>query len=243
MKTALISGASRGIGAAIARRLSKDGFAVAIGYLNSEDSAQKLAEEICESGGKAQAYRLDITDSNSIDETLKAVERDFGQVDVLVNNAGIAEQILFTDISDESWKMMTDTNLGGVFRLTRAALPAMIGRKSGKIINIASIWGETGGSCEVHYSAAKAGIIGMTKALAKELGPSGINVNCVSPGVILTDMTSHFDSETMESLKDETPLGRIGKPEDIAAVVSFLASGDADFITGQNISVNGGMNI
>ncbi len=243
MRLALISGASRGIGAAIARRLSKDGFAVAIGYLNSEERAEKLAEEIRESGGTAQAYQLDINDTDSIEKAIKSVERDFGKIDVLVNNAGIAEQILFTDISDESWKRMTDTNLGGAFKLTRAVLPAMIGRKSGKIINIASIWGETGGSCEVHYSAAKAGIIGMTKALAKELGPSGINVNCVSPGVILTDMTAQFDSETMEGLKDETPLGRIGTPEDIAAAVSFLASGDADFITGQNLSVNGGMRI
>lgn len=243
MKLALISGASRGIGAAIAKRLATDGFAVAIGYLNSEEKAHKLAEEICNNGGVSRAYRLDVTDCKSMEDSLRQIENDLGTVDILVNNAGIAEQILFTDISEESWETMTDTNLGGVFRLTKSVLPSMISKKSGKIINIASVWGETGGSCEVHYSASKAGIIGMTKALAKELGPSGITVNCVSPGVILTDMISHFDAATMESLKEDTPLGRIGKPEDVAGAVSFLASGDADFITGQDIPVNGGMYI
>ncbi len=160
-----------------------------------------------------------------------------------MNNAGVAQQSLFTDITDEMWHRMIETNLSGAFYCSRAVLKYMINRKTGKIINISSIWGETGGSCEVHYSASKSGLIGMTKALAKEVGLSGITVNSVSPGVILTDMTSHFDEDTMNALKEETPLYRIGTPEDVAGAVSFLASKDADFITGQNISVNGGMNI
>ena len=162
---------------------------------------------------------------------------------MLVNNAGIAEQSLFTDITDEMWHKMIETNLSGAFYCSRAVLKYMINRKCGKIINISSIWGETGGSCEVHYSSAKAGLIGMTKALAKEVGLSGITVNCVSPGVILTDMTSHFDEDTMNELKNETPLNKIGTPQDVAGAVSFLASPDADFITGQDLAVNGGMNI
>ena len=194
-------------------------------------------------GENCKAYKLDITDSNSVNLVVNDIEKNFGEIAVLVNNAGVAEQALFTDITDEMWHRMIGTNLSGAFYCSRAVLKYMINRKSGKIINISSIWGETGGSCEVHYSASKAGLIGMTKALAKEVGLSGITVNSVSPGVILTDMTSHFDEETMNALKEETPLNKIGTPEDVAGAVSFLASKDADFITGQNLSVNGGMNI
>ena len=158
-----------------------------------------------------------------------------------IKNGGGNAMVFSFDITDDMWHRMIDTNLGGAFYCTRAVLPFMIHRKAGKIINIASVWGETGGSCEVHYSAAKAGLIGMTKALAKELGLSGITVNCVSPGVILTDMTSHFDENTMNELKNETPLNRIGTPEDVAGAVAFLVSADGDFITGQDIPVNGGM--
>ncbi len=243
MKSALISGGSGGIGTAIVKRLAEDGFAVGIGYNKSGDKALALEKEIISKGGKAKAYKLDITDKDCIERAITSIQKDFGTISVLVNNAGIAEQVMFTDISNESWQKMIDTNLGGVFRLTRAVLPQMIHEKHGRIINIASIWGETGGSCEVHYSAAKAGVIGMTKALAKELGPSGITVNAVSPGVIYTEMTSHFDNETMNSLKEEIPLGRIGLPEDVAGIVAFLASDEAGYITGQNISVNGGMYI
>lgn len=240
---AVITGAGKGIGKAIALRLAKDGYKIAVCYKNSKDAAENTVSEIEAFGGSAAAYRLDITDAQNVNLVISEIEKSFGEIAVLVNNAGIAEQSLFTDITDEMWQKMLDTNLSGAFYCTRAVLPYMIHRKNGKIINIASIWGETGGSCEVHYSAAKAGLIGMTKALAKEVGLSGITVNCVSPGVILTDMTSHFDADTMNELKDETPLGRIGTPEDVAGAVSFLASADADFITGQNISVNGGMNI
>ena len=240
---AVITGAGKGIGRAVALRLAQDGYKIAVCYKNSKSAAENTVSDIISKGGVSKAFQLDITDSQNVNSVISEIEKSFDEIDVLVNNAGIAEQSLFTDITDERWQKMIDTNLSGAFYCARAVLPFMIHRKKGKIINIASIWGETGGSCEVHYSAAKAGLIGMTKALAKEVGPSGITVNCVSPGVILTDMTSHFDAETMNGLKDETPLGRIGTPEDIAGAVSFLASADADFITGQDIAVNGGMNI
>lgn len=239
-KVALVTGGAKGIGSAIVKRLLSDGYKVAFTYNNSEETAQKLCADL---GVGCKAYKLDITDSNAVKAVVDDIERDFGEIEVLVNNAGIAEQVLFTDITDEMWHRMIETNLSGAFYCCRAVLKYMINRKSGKIINIASIWGETGGSCEVHYSASKSGLIGMTKALSKEVGLSGITVNSVSPGVILTDMTSHFDEDTMNSLKEETPLNRIGTPDDVAGAVSFLASKDADFITGQNISVNGGMNI
>ena len=239
-KVAFITGGAKGIGSAIVKRLIKDVYKVAFTYNNSEEKANSLANE---SGENCKAYKLDITDSNAVKTVVDDVEKDFGEIHILVNNAGVAEQALFTDITDEMWHRMIETNLSGAFYCSRAVLKYMINRKSGKIINIASIWGETGGSCEVHYSASKSGLIGMTKALAKEVGLSGITVNSVSPGVILTDMTSHFDEETMNALKEETPLNKIGTPEDVAGAVSFLASKDADFITGQNISVNGGMNI
>ena len=239
-KVAFITGGAKGIGSAIVKRLIKDGYKVAFTYNNSEEKANSLANEF---GENCKAYKLDITDSNAVKTIVDDIEKGFGEIAVLVNNAGVAEQALFTDITDDMWHRMIDTNLSGAFYCSRAVLKYMINRKSGKIINIASIWGETGGSCEVHYSASKSGLIGMTKALAKEVGLSGITVNSVSPGVILTDMTSHFDEETMNALKEETPLNKIGTPEDVAGAVSFLASKDADFITGQNISVNGGMNI
>ncbi len=239
-KVAFVTGGAKGIGSAIVKILLNDGFKVAFTYNNSEEKAQRLCADF---DADCKAYKLDITDSNAVKAVVDDIERNFGEIKVLVNNAGVAEQVLFTDITDEMWHRMIETNLSGAFYCCRAVLKYMINRKSGKIINIASIWGETGGSCEVHYSASKSGLIGMTKALAKEVGLSGITVNSVSPGVILTDMTSHFDEDTMNSLKEETPLNRIGTPDDVAGAVSFLASKDADFITGQNISVNGGMNI
>lgn len=239
-KVAFVTGGAKGIGSAIVKRLITDGYRVAFTYNNSEEKARALCEKF---GADCKAYQLDITDSNAVKNVIDDIEKSFGEIEVLVNNAGIAEQALFTDITDEMWHKMIETNLSGAFYCSRAVLPYMINRKSGKIINISSIWGETGGSCEVHYSASKSGLIGMTKALAKEVGLSGITVNSVSPGVILTDMTSHFDEETTTALKEETPLNRIGTPEDVAGAVSFLASKNADFITGQNISVNGGMNI
>ncbi len=238
MKTAIVTGGAKGIGAAIVKRLVRDGYKVALCYNNSEKEANILCSEL---GENCRAYKLDITDSVAVNNTFADIEKTFGEISVLVNNAGIAEQSLFTDITDEMWHKMLETNLSGAFYCSRAVLKYMINRKAGKIINISSIWGEIGGSCEVHYSSAKAGLIGMTKALAKEVGLSGITVNSVSPGVILTDMTSHFDEETMNELKNETPLNRIGTPEDVAGAVAFLVSSDADFITGQDLAVNGGM--
>ena len=237
---ALVTGGAKGIGSAIVKRLINDGYKVAFTYNHSEEKALCLCDTL---GADCRAYKLDITDSNAVKTVVDDIEKNFGEIQVLVNNAGVAEQALFTDITDEMWHRMIDTNLSGAFYCSRAVLKYMINRKSGKIINISSIWGETGGSCEVHYSASKAGLIGMAKALAKEVGLSGITVNSVSPGVILTDMTSHFDEETMNSLKEETPLNKIGTPEDVAGAVAFLCSKDANFITGQNLSVNGGMNI
>ena len=239
-KVAFVTGGAKGIGSAIVKRLISDGYKVAFTYNNSEEKAKALENEL---GENCKAYKLDITDSNEINSVIADIEKNFGEIFLLVNNAGIAQQVLFTDITDDMWHKMLEANLSGAFYCSRAVLRYMINRKYGKIINISSIWGEIGGSCEVHYSASKAGLIGMTKALAKEVGLSGITVNSVSPGVILTDMTSHFDEETMNELKSEAPLNKIGTPEDVAGAVSFLASKDADFITGQDLAVNGGMNI
>ncbi len=172
---------------------------------------------------------------------IDATQHRFGRIDLLVNNAGIAQQKLLTDLTDEDWQAMLQTNLSSVFYCCRAVLPSMISRKKGKIINFSSIWGISGASCEVHYSAAKAGVIGFTKALAKEVGPSGIQVNCIAPGVIDTEMNSRLTQETLEALKEETPLERIGTPNDVARCVLFLAGAGGDFMTGQVLSPNGGI--
>lgn len=237
-RCAIITGASRGIGRQIANRLAYDGFDLALIYNNSEAEAISLLNEIkC----NARIYKCNISDSNQVNTTIEMIKKDFESISVLVNNAGIAQQKLFTDITDKDWDKMISTNLSGAFYFSRAVLPEMIKKKNGKIINITSMWGETGGSCEVHYSAAKAGIIGLTKALAKEVGLSGITVNAVSPGVIKTDMLSSFSESELEALKEEIPLNRLGTVEDVANAVSFLASEGADYITGQVLSVNGGI--
>ena len=183
----------------------------------------------------------DVSQKSDVELMFSQIQNEFGGVDILVNNAGIAQAKLFTDITEEEWDKMFSVNVKGIFNCTKAALPYMIHKKSGKIINISSIWGITGASCEVHYSASKAAVIGLTKALAKELGPSGITVNCVAPGVVETDMCALLSPEDISALKDETPLGCIGTPDDIAKTVLFLASGGGDFLTGQVISPNGGM--
>ncbi|MDO4846567.1 MAG: 3-oxoacyl-ACP reductase FabG [Clostridiaceae bacterium] len=237
-KVAIITGASRGIGAATAKKLSADGWKVALVYNNSEAQVSLLASQL---GNGSMAYRCDVKDVQKVNETVAAILADFGRIDLLVNNAGIAQQKLFTDITDSDWNDMISTNLSGAFYFSRAVLGDMIKRKSGKIINIASMWGETGGSCEVHYSAAKAGLIGMTKALAKEVALSGVTVNAVSPGVIRTDMLSSFSESELEALRHEIPLDRLGTPDDVANAVAFLASDGADYITGQVLSVNGGL--
>lgn len=239
-KNVLITGASRGIGRAAAELFAREGYGVAINYNNSEDAAQSLVNAISAKGAHAAAFKADISDIEQVRSMLKLCVTEFGQIDVLINNAGIAQQKLFTDLTVKDWNRMFAVDVTGVFNCCRLALPAMIARHSGKIINVSSIWGICGASCEVHYSAAKAAVIGLTKALAKEVGPSNIQVNCVAPGVINTEMNSALTSDDKDALCDETPLGRFGTPEDIAAAMLFLASPAADFITGQVLSPNGG---
>ncbi|MBE7039927.1 MAG: SDR family oxidoreductase [Ruminococcaceae bacterium] len=236
MKTVLITGASRGIGAQTARIFAENGYRVIINYNKSKDAAEVLAKEL-----GASIICADVSQKSDVELMFSQIQNEFGGVDILVNNAGIAQAKMFTDITEEEWDDMFSVNVKGIFNCTKAALPYMIHKKSGKIINISSIWGITGASCEVHYSASKAAVIGLTKALAKELGPSGITVNCVAPGVIETDMCASLSQEDISALKDETPLGCIGTPDDIAKTVLFLASGGGDFLTGQVISPNGGM--
>ncbi len=240
MSIAVVTGASGGIGAEIAKRLAQDGFSVALIYNRNAEKAQKTADEITFSGGSAKTYKCDVRDSSEITSAIEAIERDFGEISVLVNNAGISEQKLLTDITDSDWENMISTNLSGAY-FCRAVLPYFVHRKSGRIINISSMWGETGGSCEVHYSAAKAGLIGLTKALAKEVAPSGITVNAVSPGVINTEMVTKLGKDTVDMLREEIPVMRLGNPEDVANAVSFLADDKSSYITGQIISVNGGI--
>ena len=235
MKTVLVTGASRGIGREIVRAFATAGYRVAFTYLNSEDMASELSREC-----GALAIRAD---SARADECIGAVERaiaEFGGIDILVNNAAISDFSLFTDISLEKWNNIIGINLTSAFIYSRECVKDMLKRKSGAIVNITSMWGVVGASCEVAYSTAKAGLIGMTKALAKELGPSGIRVNAVAPGVINTDMNKRIAKEDMEALKDETPLMRIGEPSEIARAVMFLSSDESSFITGDVINATGG---
>ncbi len=237
MKKVLITGASGGIGSAAAEAFAKAGYNVILNYNKNKLRAQALAEKLEENYGvDCLSYGCDISDS----EAVKKMFSEIGDIDVLVNNAGISQQKLFTDITDEDWRKMISVNLDGVFYCAREALRGMIRKKSGSIINISSMWGEAGASCEVHYSASKSAVIGLTKALAKEVAPSNIRVNCVTPGVIDTEMMSSFSDEDKANLIEETPLMRLGAPEDIANAVLFLAGDKAGFITGQVLGVNGG---
>jgi 3-oxoacyl-[acyl-carrier protein] reductase len=240
-KTVLITGAATGIGAETARRFAAEGYAVAVHYHKSEAAARALIEELKARRASAIPVQADIRNGAAVDAMAEKALRAFGRIDVLVNNAGIAQQKLFTDITIADWDDMFDVNVTGVYRCCRAVLPGMISRKSGCIVNVSSIWGVVGASCETHYSAAKAAVIGFTKALAKELGPSGIRVNCVAPGVIDTAMNAHLTDETKAALKEETPLGTIGTPRDVAEAILYLASDKAGFVTGQVLGVNGGL--
>ena len=235
MKTALITGGSRGIGAACVRAFSAAGYAVCFLYRQDTASAEAIARDT-----GATPILCDVSNPDGVRAAMAQVAAHLPHVDVLVNNAGIARQQLFTDVSDADWQQMVDVNLSGVFYLCRAALPGMISRRSGSIVNVSSIWGQVGASCEVAYSAVKAGVIGLTQALAKEVGPSQVRVNCVAPGVIRTDMLSAFSEADLDTLADETPLCRLGTPEDVARAVLWLAGDDASFVTGQVLGVNGG---
>lgn len=238
MKTVLITGAARGIGAAAAEGFAEAGYQVVINYLHSAEKAEALAARW---PGRALAVQADVADPAQVEAMFAAAERAFGGVDVLMCNAGIAAQKLFTDVTDEEWQRMLAVHLSGAFYCCRRALPHMIRRKWGRILIVSSMWGQVGGSCEVHYSAAKAGLIGLTKALAQEEGPSGVTVNCIAPGVVETDMMAGFSAADKQALAEETPLCRLGRPEEVAAAAVFLAGDQAAFITGQVLGVNGGL--
>lgn len=241
MSTVLITGASRGIGAACARAFAQAGYAVAVNCCRSKEIAFALVDEIKMIAPRAVAVQADVADSRQVKAMFDTVRAELGSVDVLVNCAGIAHSGLLTELTDGEWDSLIGTDLSGTFYCCREALKDMIRAHSGAIVNIASMWGEVGASCEAAYSAAKAGVIGLTKALAKEVGPSGVRVNAVSPGVVMTDMMAGYTAQDVEALKEETPLNRLGTPEDIAEAVLFLTSEKAQFITGQVIGVNGGM--
>lgn len=240
MKTAIITGASRGIGRAEAIQLARDGFSVCINCLERMDLAQELSEKLQKEGCSAMAFQADVSVKNEVDAMVEAVHARFGPVDVLVNNAGIAEQCQIQDIREELWDRIFAVNVKGVLNTVQAVLPDMLHRKSGCIINTSSIWGMHGASCESVYSSSKHAVIGLTKSMAAELALSGIRVNCVAPGVIDTDMVKVLGDETLRDLADNTPIGRLGKPEDIAAAVSYLASDGASFVTGQVLTCDGG---
>lgn len=236
MKVALITGGSRGIGAAVARRLRADGDTVVLNYAGSRAQAESLAGEL---GGLA--LQADVSDPAQVRVMVDTVLEKFCQLDILVCCAGVAWQGLTQDMRDADYRRVMGVDLDGTFYCCRAVLPQMIRRKAGKIVTVSSMWGQVGGSCEAAYSAAKAGVIGLTRALAKEVAPSGITVNCVAPGIIDTDMVRPLGTQTLQALAEETPLGRLGTTGDVAECVSFLCSPAGDFLTGQVIAPNGGL--
>lgn len=242
MKRILVTGASGGIGAAICRAFAAEDTRIAVHYYQNKTGAEALCRALRHSTNCiAQPFYADISDSASVNALFDAIQDMFGGLEILVNNAGTACQQLFTDMTESDWRNMLGVNLDGVFFCCHQALRRfMLPAHSGVICNISSMWGQVGGSCEVGYSAAKAGVIGLTKALAKEVGLSGIRVNCIAPGVILTDMMKGFDDETLNALRAETPLNRLGTPEDVAQAVKFFCSDTAAFVTGQVLGVNGG---
>ena len=239
-KTAIVTGAGRGIGNAIARRFASEGAKVIL-ISRSPSSCGGAAEEINkEFPDSCKAYPCDVADYAAVQETVSAILKDFPQIDILVNNAGIAGQIQFQDITDAQWNRYLGVNLGGARNTIQAVLPHMLHEKAGCIVNISSIWGLRGASCEVAYACTKAALVGLTRSLALELAPSHIRVNCVAPGVINTDMVQVLGQETLRDLAEQTPLGRLGTPEDVAHAVAFLASDKASFLTGQILAADGG---
>ncbi len=235
MKTVLITGGSRGIGKAMVELFCEKGYSVAFTYKSSENEAKSLAE----SSG-ALAIRADSASESDVVNAVRLVEKKLGRIDCLINNAGISSFSLFTDLTLDEWNNHIAVNLTGAFLYSRAVIPGMVSAKSGRIINVTSMWGIVGSSCEVHYSTAKAGLIGMTKALAKELGPSGITVNAIAPGLISTDMNKSLSEEDIKAVADETPLMRVGAAKEVAEAALFLAGDGASFITGEVLNVSGG---
>ena len=239
-RVALVTGSSRGIGRAIAEDLAREGWSVCVNYIQHQQAAEDAVRAIRDAGGRAIAVQADVADGGAVTEMVRRTERELGRVSLLVNNAGIAGQAQFQDISDEMWDRYLAVNLGGARNTIRAVLPNMISEKTGCIVNISSIWGLRGASCEVAYACTKAAVIALTRSLAAELGPSHIRVNCVAPGVINTDMVQVLGQETLDDLAEQTPLGRLGTPADIAHAVAFFASDRASFITGQVLTADGG---
>ena len=239
-KTALVTGGSKGIGAAVVRKLCEDGFQVAVNYNTSEQRAKALCSELTSSGYSVIAVKGDVSSSEDVKRMFAEIRESFGGVSVLVNNAGVSLWGLFDSVTDEQWQSILGVNLTGAVNCSREALHDMLKEKYGRIINISSVWGQVGASCEAVYSATKAGLIGLTKALAKEYAPSGITVNCVSPGVIDTDMMSRFSDSEKAEIYEEIPMGRAGTPEEVALAVAFFAGDGSSYVTGQILGVNGG---
>lgn len=240
-KTIIVTGASRGIGAAIVKMLAKEDYNIVLNYNKSEEIAKKLQEEFTKQGKNVEIFKADVSKREEVKKLIEFTINKFEKIDVLINNAGISQTRLFTDITDEDWNNMLNVNLNSVFYMTQEVLPYMIHEKEGCIINISSIWGITGAACETHYSVAKAGVDAMTKSLAKELGPSNIRVNSIAPGIIDTDMNKYLSDEELANIEEEIPLGKIGSPETIAKCVKWLI--EDDYTTGQIIGINGGWNI
>ncbi len=240
-KIAVVTGASRGIGRAIALRFAKEGATVIVNYNGSEEKAQETLREIEESGGKAAIFKCDVSDFEQCKEFIRTVIRDYGALDILVNNAGVTKDGLIMGMSEEDFDRVIDTNLKGAFHTIRFAVRQMLKQKSGRIINIASVVGVSGNAGQANYAASKAGVIGLTKAAAKEVASRGITVNAIAPGFIETDMTAELPETVKEASLGQIPLGCFGKPEQVAAAAAFLASGDAAYITGQVLHVDGGM--
>ncbi len=239
-KTVIVTGGSKGIGAATSIYFAQKGYNVVINYNSSVHAAEILNTSLLSNGYNSSVFKADVSNRLEVELMVKETLYKYGSIDVLVNNAGIAYQGVINSMDEIDFDRIVDVNLKGVFNCCKAVATPMINQKSGKIINISSMWGQVGASCEVAYSAAKAGVIGLTKALAKELAPSGINVNAIAPGLIETSMNANISIEDMQDFVESIPLGRMGSSEEIAAAIYFLASDEADYITGQVLGVNGG---